>query len=188
MDGVVFMENWKDIKGYEGIFQISSLGRVRSLPKLTRNRHGEYMTKVKIIKGWVKEAGYVCVTLKVDGVKRHFRVHRLVAEAFIPNPLNKKQVNHIDGNKSNNQENNLEWVTAKENIAHAFETGLNKPIREKKPVLMLDRETGKVLREFDSVREVYGILGIQPSNIVKVIKGKRNHTGGYNWKYKESEE
>ena len=110
------MEIWKDIKGYEGLYQISNLGRVKSLPR--------QKTKGGILKQFSTE--YLVVSMVENGKIKKIKVHRLVAETFIPNPNNLPQVNHIDGNKFNNNMNNLEWVTSKENIIHANIMGLKK--------------------------------------------------------------
>lgn len=107
------MEEWRDIQGYEGLYQVSNNGRVRSL---ARNS-----TKGKILCQAVKR-GYSHVCLSKDNKKKHFAVHRLVALAFIPNPSKKPEVNHIDGNRSNNNIANLEWVTRAENELHAYRT------------------------------------------------------------------
>ena len=130
-------EIWKDIKGYEGKYQISNLGNVKSVYRKVNHRYrGKEKTRTiyeKILKKAVNRFGYeyVCLTDKSKGKK--LKVHRLVAEAFIPNPLNKKTVNHIDGNKSNNCVDNLEWSTYLENQHHAIETGLWKPEFLRKP-------------------------------------------------------
>lgn len=99
-------ELWKNIKGYEGLYQISSLGRVKSF------------YKNKILKPRVKENNYLIVSLYKEGKDKKFYIHRLVAEAFIPNTDNKEYVNHKDFNKSNNSVENLEWVTRSENFRH----------------------------------------------------------------------
>ena len=120
-------ELWKDIKGYEGCYQVSNLGRIKSLDRMTNNQYGEYFMKGRILKNSIiKDKGYCRVSLNNGNGKISTRVHRLVAEAFIPNPENKPEVNHKDGNKLNNCVSNLEWCTNKENIEHSIRTGLKR--------------------------------------------------------------
>lgn len=130
-------EIWKDIKNYEGKYQISNLGNVKSVYRKVNHRYrGKEKTTTiyeKILKKAVNKFGYEYVCLTVNNKGKKLKIHRLVAEAFIPNPLNKKTVNHIDGNKSNNCVDNLEWSTYLENQHHAIETGLWKPEYLRKP-------------------------------------------------------
>ncbi len=105
-------EEWEDVVGFEDYFKVSNLGRVSS------KRTG------KILKLHKRRDRRVTVAVSVSGIKITFSLHRLVAQAFIPNPENKPEVNHIDGNPSNNTQENLEWVTASENIIHAVNNGL----------------------------------------------------------------
>lgn len=120
-------EIWKDISGYEGYYQVSNQGRVRSLDRTIP--HNLFPGKTRKLCGHIMKTNskdeYVSVSLCKDGCVYSAVVHRLVATAFIPNPENKPQVNHIDGNKHNNAVENLEWVTDVENKHHAIETGLN---------------------------------------------------------------
>jgi hypothetical protein len=117
------MENeiWKDIPGYEGLYQVSNLGRVKSLPRQlgARFRNNDYF-----LKPYIDKAGYYRFSLMKDNKFKHFCLHRLVAICFISNPENKKTVNHEDGDKSNNTIGNLSWMTMKENNIHAYNNGL----------------------------------------------------------------
>lgn len=119
-------EIWKDIKGYEGLYQVSNLGRIKSL-KRQREVNLMYSTKATVPERILKygtSQGYLAVTLAKNKVNTKIRVHKLVALNFIPNPENKPHINHKDGNKHNNSVDNLEWVTPKENTKHAIENGL----------------------------------------------------------------
>lgn len=117
-------EVWKSIEGFEGLYEISSLGRVKSLPKELPYRFGVRVTSERIMKPNKNECGYRIVGLMKDKKRHMHKVHRLVAMAFIPNTENKRCVNHKDGNKENNSVENLEWVTHKENMKHAVENDL----------------------------------------------------------------
>lgn len=120
------MEIWKDIKGYEGLYQISNLGNVKSLDKIINCRgDGQRLLKGKIL-STRKNHDYIHVDLTNEKLKKTYKVHRLVGIAFIDNPNNKPEINHKDGNKSNNNVNNLEWCTRIENIEHSINTGLKK--------------------------------------------------------------
>ena len=118
------MEQWKDIKSYEGLYQVSNYGRVKSLPKKRITGTGFYIQKERIMSLQIKTKRYYGVGLTKDGAHKNFLVHRLVADAFIENPNNYEEVNHIDCNKLNNKVENLEWCTAEANLEHAFKNGL----------------------------------------------------------------
>lgn len=183
-------EIWKDIKGFEGIYQISTNGRVRSFKETQGGR---------ILSNKNSKGGYLSIVLKRKGLVISTRIHRLVAEAFIPNPDNKPQVNHKDSNRQNNYVENLEWVTATENMKHAaknnpeFLQGINhynKVIRPK-TILQFSLE-GKLLREFLSAKEASRITGVCGRNILQVASsaeyrpGKtRKQAGGFVWKFKQ---
>ncbi|HWR30605.1 MAG TPA: NUMOD4 domain-containing protein [Negativicutes bacterium] len=163
------MEIWKDIKGYEGLYQVSNLGNVRSL-------------KNCIVLVGAKNTQYKTVSLCRNGVcVTNFR-HRLVAEAFIPNLLNKRQVNHKDGNKHNNNVENLEWVTHKENMKHAYENNM-RDFKEARPVLQYDL-SGDLVNEYKTIHDAEK-AGFNHSHIISCCVGRRNEHGGYVWIYKE---
>lgn len=111
-------EIFKDVKGYEGVFQVSNLGNVKSLQRKAFNGHSMIDIKEKILSQRLSSNGYPKVTFRNQERFHSPMVHRLVAEAFIQNPENKKQVNHINGNKSDNRVENLEWVSSMENCCH----------------------------------------------------------------------
>ncbi len=118
-------ERWKDIEGFEEQYQISSLGRVKSLERYVKNNLcGEVLQEGRMMSIQSFSDGYQYVTLWKDGKRRSHSMHRLIAAAYIPNPENKPEVNHKDGIKTNNYETNLEWVTSSENKIHAHKTGL----------------------------------------------------------------
>lgn len=121
-------EIWKDIEGYEGYYQVSNFGNLRSLERyLPRADGGVYKVASKQLKTPINRDGYPTVRLYKNRKATSLKVHRLVAITFIPNHQNKKVINHIDGDKTNNKIDNLEWVTHKENTLHAYKTGLKKP-------------------------------------------------------------
>jgi hypothetical protein len=148
-------EEWRTISGYEGRYEVSNFGRVKSLPKY----HGGILFSEKILCGNTDKYGYRVVTLRdSNGIQKTHKVHRLVACAFIPNPLHKTQVNHKDADKSNNDVCNLEWTTAKENIAHAVNNGLRDFHYQNVSVVMTEIGTGKV-HTFASMKEASLFLG-----------------------------
>ena len=146
-------EEWKPIKGYEGLYAVSSLGRVKSIARKTYT--GNRGVPERILKA-NNQHGYLCVILQRNGIVKGFKVHRLVAEHFIcEKPFEDAQVNHIDGNKLNNSVNNLEWVTPLENTHHAMKHGLREGIhsqsrREKASQKMKERWKDPNYREFQS--------------------------------------
>lgn len=165
-------EIWKDIKGYEGIYQVSNLGKVKSL---TRNSLNNSNTKDRLLKQGVTKKGYASVTLCKDKVRRTYRVHRLVAEAFIPNHENKPQVNHIDEDKTNNRDDNLEWMTNKENRNHG--TAIKRMcITNSKPIICTK---GNIKEKYASQKEFCLKYALSRGHVSEAISGKRKTVGGW---------
>lgn len=170
------IEIWKDIPGYEGLYQISNYGNVRSM------NYNKKVGNIKELKPNTTRDGYLEVHISKDSKRRYFLIHRLVAQAFIDNPDNKPQVNHIDGDKSNNNVSNLEWVTNGENQRHAYDNGL-KSARgayeaNRKPVRCVT--TGK---EFNSIKEAALYYNIKSdSKICNCCKKQQKYAGKFNGK------
>ena len=140
-------EEWKSIKGYEGLYEISNLGNVKSLSRMKINNRGYQKTKERIAKPVKHNSEYYRVSLTNNNHERkYFSIHRLVAEAFLPNPDNLPQVNHKDGNKTNNKVENLEWCSRSYNLQHAYDNGL-KPTLKK-----LCIEIDKLKKEVESIK------------------------------------
>lgn len=186
-------EIWRWITGYEDIYQVSNLGRVRSVDRfvyceVSPNKLQHLFGK--ILKQGFNHKGYPIVYLSKNGKQKTITVHRLVALAFIENPLNLPQVNHKDGIKTNNHVGNLEWCTNSYNQQHAYDIGLQPSYEESngrgrlaRPVAMLDLDTRCILRTFNTLANAGRETGINQYNIRSVCMGLRNHAGGYGWKF-----
>lgn len=167
---LVVSEIWKDIPDYEGLYQVSNLGRVKSLPR----KH----CKGYILKQRDNGYGYLTVGLHTINTYKQIKVHRLVAKAFIENKNNDNCVNHIDGNKHNNTVQNLEWCDRNYNMKHAYRIGLLKT----QPVIQFDK-CGNVIKIWKGAKYACNELHIPDSNINKCCKGERKTAGGFIWKY-----
>ena len=117
-------EIWKDVEGWEGQYQVSNFGNIRSLDKSVKTWYGSRVCKGKILLPFKSKWGYLIATFSNKQKHQKYSVHQLVAKAFIPNPQNKPDVNHINGIKTDNRLENLEWATKQENIGHSWNTGL----------------------------------------------------------------
>ena len=168
------MEIWKDIEGYEGLYQVSNLGRVKSL--------GNNKTrKEKILKSTKNTNGYLEVQLCKEGKHKKYLTHRLVAQAFIPNPNNLLEVNHINEDKTDNRVDNLEYCDRKYNCNYGTR---NKKVAIVKsiPILQFSLD-GELVRKWDSAEEASKELNIFRSSINECCRGRRKSAGGYRWKY-----
>lgn len=176
-------EIWKDIEGYEGLYQVSNLGNVKSLDKYVNGRNSKRLVKGKLLSLFDDKDGYKLVNLYNNKKIKQFRVHILVANAFIPNPNELPQVNHIDGDKSNNFVDNLEWCDCLYNIHHALSKGLFR----KTSVNQYDLD-GNFIKKWDRIIQVERELNIFHSRIIEVCKGTRNQIGGYKWRYAKEDD
>lgn len=188
------VEIWKDIDSYEGMYQISNSGIIKSLDRTTQTPQSK--TGVKIVKGkilltWKGKDNYYRVFLSKNAKSKNYLVHRLIANAFIPNPENKLCINHINGIKTDNRIENLEWATHSENEKHSY-TQLNR-----KPSYGMQGKTGELCKcsipiicsngkEYVSITQAASELNLQGSNISRVCRGKQNHTGGFVFKYAQN--
>lgn len=177
-------ELWKPVKGFEGEYEVSNFGRVKSLDTIQRRSNGRVMCdfkiKGKILKPFRTGKGDGYYTVSIHG--KFYKVHRLVATAFVPNPCNLPQVNHIDGDKTNNSVNNLEWVTNLENMQHAVRKGL-RPLGGKVPnAKFTNEQVQEIRKEYEPNIRGKGIkalakkYGVAYSTIKNILYGRK-------WKY-----
>lgn len=186
-------ELWKDVVGYEGYYQVSNSGRVRSVDRLVKGCYGSLQhRKSVILSAAINTAGYYSVVLTKNARGRMYRVHRLVAEAFLPNPKNLPVVNHKDEDKLNNSTENLEWCT------YSYNTTYNKSMQKRITTRNLNNSHGcekrvyqyntnlQLVKVWKSLMEVSRELQLPWGNIAKCCNGvKYRHTAyGYKWSYK----
>lgn len=194
-------EIWKDVVGYEGLYQVSNLGNVRGLPIVTNFGERKKKHGLRLLKPAESKRGYYIVTLFKDGKGKTIPIHRLIADTFIPNPENKPCVDHINTNKLDNRVENLRWVTYKENANNVlslrhqsgaikkrwrnggFDDRNNLTYRK---VAQFTKD-GVFIREYESIVEAARALQIDESSIRKVCAGDNPHrhtAGGYKWEYR----
>lgn len=193
------VEEWRDIEGYIGLYQVSSWGRVKSLERTVWDNRGYYKTiSERILKGGKTMDGYLQASLCKEGKKKLYLVHRLVCEAFCENPHGYLEVNHINENKADNRACNLEWVSHKENLNHGTRNErASEKLRGKKQteehvrkrsraVTATNKVTGQTII-FPSVREASRQTGIDLGSICSCCQGKRHSAGNYIWHYLEDQ-
>ncbi len=193
-------ECWKAIPNYEGLYEASDMGRIRSVSRMVK-RNGDTKKTLcgRVLVIQTQGNGYKCVTLSKNGCVRTYRVHRLVATTFIPNPQGLPEVNHINENKADNSVSNLEWITHVGNIKHGTQIERSHKNRDCKGVNngMFGRKgklspvskrvaqitlQGDMIATYDSLREAAKAIGRTPNSITNAIIGRTSHCCGYQWK------
>lgn len=185
-------ELWKQVVGYEGVYEVSNLGRIKSLAREWKWGNGAIRKRGDLIMSpGINSSGYPTVNLIVDGKVSNKVLHRLVAKAFIQNPLQKPEVNHKNGIKTDATLNNLEWCTREENQQHAYATDLHVRTKEicregckkrfSKPVLQMSAQ-GELIKEWLSEADAARALGIFQANINKCVHDIARTAGGFIWR------
>lgn len=193
-------EIWRDVKGYEGLYQVSSLGNVRSLDRYKENNRGRYLQKGRILRKSYDKDGYSMVGLYKNGKSCSKKVHRLVAQTFIPNPKNKPTVNHKNGIRDDDRVSNLEWATMSENQLHAFRVLKRKPVVPNKKQIekcskskykrVIQYEIQIIIKEkarYRSIKDAEKTTGINCTSISRCCRKKQEKTGRYIWRFENDE-
>ena len=182
------MEIWKDIIGYEGLYQISNCGNVKSLLFGPKNRNTT-KHKPQLLKQSLSSTGYSHVQLYKDGISKTINVHRMVAIAFLPNPDGKPEINHIDANRSNNNVNNLEWVTHIDNLKHAVKLGNRRPPSPKgstkgrthKYSIIQYSLNGEFIKRWECVKDISTAMDLNENPIFSCLNNHCETSYGYIW-------
>lgn len=190
--GVECIEAWKSIEGFEK-YEVSDLGRVKALPKVTVVNDVRRSYGAKILKQSLKDTGYLTVFLYSEEINKICKVHRLVGTAFFKNPLNKRTINHKNTIKTDNFKDNLEWSTHSENHIHAYKNGRKSGMKglkgELNPMVKLVHQyetNGVLVGTYFGIYEAQEKTGIPFRMISRVCKGYRQITHGFRWRYEEN--
>ena len=187
-------EKWKPVVGYEGLYEVSSLGRVRSLSRSIQGHKGYYVIPSRILKGFYAY-GYRYVELHKGGKHKAYRVHRIVAEAFLPNPNKYPIINHKNEIRDDNRVDNIEWCTHKYNSNYGNIKSKLKQSSHRIPIIQLTKE-GTFVAKYQSITDASKATKIEHTNIIQCAKGRplkcrdgklriRRYAGGFIWKYEE---
>lgn len=179
------MEIWKDIKGYEGLYQASNLGNIKSLKRehyIPTINKKIWILKEKILKQGLGKDGYKYVVLTKNNFRKTYKVHKLVMLTFSKTQKRRTFINHLDGNKQNNDISNLEWCTNSENIRHAYNNNLIDITKKCKKINQYDLE-GNFIKQWNSMKEAGEKLNICRQNISMCCRGLRKKTNNYVWRY-----
>lgn len=188
-------ERWKDVKGYEGLYKVSNFGKVRSLDHYVKTRgEGLRISKGRMLSQAINKYGYAVVVLCKNSITKNYRVNRLVAEAFKPNPHNYPTVDHINRIRTDNRSENLRWAPYELQQKNVDRESQRKKAKEKlqnrkdlsKPVCQYTLDM-VFIKEYPSIREASRMTKINHECIRRCCNGNKNysHAGGYIWKYKE---
>ena len=180
-------EIWKDIPNYEGLYQASTMGRIKRLESKVWNRFDFITKKEHILKPRYTRKGYIHYALYKNGERKDFKCHWLILSTYIENKDNKPQINHINGKKDDNRLENLEYCTNEENQKHAYRIGLKKPMRGAKnpkarKVNQYDLK-GEFIKQWNCINEAKRNLNILNAHIGECCKGTRKNAGDFKWRY-----
>lgn len=178
---MALIEIWMPVKDYEGLYEVSSYGRIKAMPKLWGNGYKQYKRE-KILNCKDNGFGYSQTQLYRKSIPKTHYVHRIVATSFIPNPNGYKEVNHKDGNKYNCNVDNLEWCSRLQNEQHAWGTGLKVKSKFGKRVIQYDLN-GSIIREWSSATQASENIKVHQAHISKCCRGGLRQTGGFKWSF-----